>query len=85
MPRWPHWYVMKPWNPEHEDAFMELARLIFEAGRDEQWGTGVYERTVRYYYLGDYKYWVMDPTIGATDLINRARLDGLGPAEGFER
>jgi len=35
-------------------------------------------------YAGDYKYWVMDPTIEATDLINRARLDAKGPADGFD-
>lgn len=63
---------------------LELARRIFEKGRDEQWGTGEYERTVRYYYAGDYKYWSMDPTIESTDLINRARIDGKGPADGFE-
>jgi len=26
----------------------------------------------------------MDATIGETDLINRARLDGKGPADGFD-
>lgn len=31
-----------------------------------------------------YLYWVMDPTIEETDLINRARIDGKGPADGFE-
>jgi hypothetical protein len=85
MPRWPHWYVMKDWNPSHAHAFTELVRLVFEHGRDEPWGTGDYVRTVRYYHAGDYKYWVMDPTIESTDLINRARLDGKGPADGFDR
>ena len=84
MPRWPHWYVMKQWNPEREAEFMELVRLVFDEGSDQQWGTGDCERTVRYYYAGDHKYWVMDPTIETTDLINRARVDGRGPAEGFE-
>lgn len=84
MPQWPHWYVMKAWNPGREAEFMELVRRVFEEGRDEQWGTGEHERTVRYYYAGGYKYWVMDPTIEATDLINRARTDGKGPADGFD-
>lgn len=80
MPDWPHWYVMKPWNPGREAEFMELARRIFEEGRDEQWAAGTaYERTRRYYVMGAYKYWSMDPTIESTDLINRARLDGTGP------
>ena len=48
MPQWPHWYVMKDWNPGREAEFMELVRLIFEEGRDEQWGTGEWQRTVRY-------------------------------------
>ena len=77
MPQWPHWYVMKKWNPGRESEFVELVRLIFEKGRDEKWGVGTpHERTVRYFYDGGYKYWVMDPTIDETDLINRARLDG---------
>lgn len=57
MPEWPHWYVMKLWQP----------------------GT-FRERTTRYLFVGDYKYWVMDPSIEATDLINRARIDGAGPS-----
>jgi len=32
MPQWPHWYVMKQWNPGRESEFMELVRLIFEEG-----------------------------------------------------
>ena len=84
MPQWPHWYVMEDWNPDRETEFGELVRRIFEEGRDEQWGVGQWERTVRYYYAGDYKYWVMDPSIEETDLINRARIDGKGPADGFE-
>ena len=84
MAQWPHWYVMEDWNPDREREFRELVRRIFEHGRDEQWGVGKWERTVRYYCLGDYKYWVMDRTIEETDLINRARIDGKGPADGFE-
>jgi hypothetical protein len=56
----------------------------FEEGRDEQWGAGKWQRTVRYYYARDYEYWVMDHTIEETDLINRARIDRKGPADGFE-
>jgi hypothetical protein len=85
MPTCPHWYVMKQWNPGRGADFMELVRRIFDEGRDEQWAVGTpSERTVRYYYSGKYKYRVMDPTIEATDLINRARIDGKGPADGFE-
>ena len=40
MPQWPHWYVMKYWNPGREPEFIELVRRIFEEGRDEQWGVG---------------------------------------------
>ena len=83
MPLWPHWYVMEQWNPDREAEFAELVRRIFEEGRDEEWGSGTYRRTVRYYYLDGYKYWAMDPTIDETDLVNRARLDGKGPADGF--
>ena len=80
MPDWPHWYVMRQWNPGREEEFMELVRLIFEQGQNEQWAVGTpYERTTRYYVSGEYKYWAMDPSIAETDLINRARLDGRGP------
>lgn len=84
MAQWPHWYVIKHWYAEREAEFMELAQRIFEDGRDERWAVGTpHERTVRYLYAGGYKYWVMAPTIDETTLINRARLDGKGPAEGF--
>ena len=77
MPQWPHWYVMKHWTPGREADFMELVRLVFAEGVLEPWAVGTpYERTVRYFTFGDYKYWVMDPTIEETDLINRALRDG---------
>ena len=50
MAQWPHRYVMEDWNPGREAEFIELVRRIFEQGRDEQWGVGKWERTVRYYY-----------------------------------
>ena len=75
---------MKDWYHTYKFAFVELVRRIFEEGVDEQWGAEASERTVRYYRLGEYKYWVMDPTIEETDLINRARLDGKGPADGLD-
>ena len=84
MTQWPHWYVMRDWNPDREPEFSELVRRIFEDGRDEQWGVGERKRTVRYYYAGDYKYWVMDASIEETDLINCARIDEKGPADSFE-
>jgi hypothetical protein len=82
MPRWPHWYVVKDWYPDRESEFIELVRRIFEEGQDELFAVGLpYERTVRYLYAGDYKYWVMDPTVEETTLINRARVDGKGPTD----
>jgi hypothetical protein len=84
MPQWPHWYVMKEWNPGRETEFMELVRRIFQEGRDEPWGEGRARRVVRYYYLGDHKYWAMDGSIEETDLVNRARADGKGPDGGVD-
>jgi hypothetical protein len=52
MAKWPLWYVMEDWNPGREPEFRELVRRIFEQGRNEQWGVGKWERTVRYYYAG---------------------------------
>lgn len=83
MPQWPHWYVMEPWNPGREAEFRELVRRVFEEGQDEPWGQRPHRRIVRYYRLGEWKYWVMDPSIEDTDLINRARIDGKGPADGI--
>jgi hypothetical protein len=77
-PQWPHWHVLKSWNPERESEFVELVRRIFEEGRDDYWGTGDSRKLVRSYRLGAHKYWVTNPTIEATDLINRARIERYG-------
>ena len=88
--KWPHWYVMEEWHPEHRDAFRELARRIVEEGTDELWaGNDKYPcspRVTRRYVLGEYKYWAWpDAKLEDIDLINRARLDDKGPADGIDR
>lgn len=85
--KWPHWYVLEKWHPEHRAAFRELARRIVEEGKEEYWaGTAEYPcspRVDRYYVIGAYKYWAWpNAEPNEIDLINRARLDGKGPAEG---
>lgn len=87
--KWPHWYVLEKWHPEHRAAFRELARRIAEEGKEERWaGTARYPcapRVDRYHVIGAYKYWAWpNAELDQIDLINRARLDGKGPAEGFE-
>ena len=47
-------------------------------------GRREHRRIVRCYSVGNYKNGVMDATIEETDLINRARLDSMGPADGFD-
>ena len=88
--KWPHWYVLEAWYPERRAAFRELARRIVEEGREERWaGTEQYPcspRVDRYVLIGAYKYWAWPGAkLEEIDLINRARLDGKGPEDGFER
>ena len=73
-PSRPHWYVVEDWQPEFQTEFMELVRRIFEEGVNEIWDAGSFTRSVRYYKRDGYKYWVMDPTIEQTDVVNRARM-----------
>jgi hypothetical protein len=40
----------------------------------------------RHYVIGEYKYWAWpDAKLEDIDLINRARLDDKGPADGIDR
>lgn len=87
--KWPHWYVLEKWHPQHRGAFRELARRIVEEGQEEYWaGTDEHPcsaRVDRYYVIGAYKYWAWPgATLDEIFLINRARVDGTEPAQGFE-
>jgi hypothetical protein len=58
----PHFYVVR--KPENYAEYKALADRIAEQGVWETWKDG---KRYQYLYLGDYKYWQIDP------VINRAR------------
>jgi hypothetical protein len=82
MPLCPHFYNVLSWNPEKRAGFFKLVSVIFNHGYKEEWPPpsvkgniiSCKKRIVTYFDVDDYKYWVMDPTIGETDLINRAMI-----------
>lgn len=79
----PHFYNVLRWNPEKRDGFIKLVSAIFNYGYKEEWPTPsereklkkpCKKRIVTYFNVDEYKYWVMDPTVEETDLINRAKI-----------
>ena len=82
MPLCPHFYNVLHWNPENRDGFFKLVSAIFKYGYKQEWPppsektkiSSCKKRMVTYFNVDDYKYWVMDPTIEETDLINRAKI-----------
>jgi hypothetical protein len=78
----PHFYNVLHWNPGKRDGFFKLVSAIFNHGYEEEWPTPAErkrlsshrKRIVTYFNVDGYKYWVMDPTIEETDLINRAKI-----------
>ena len=83
MPLCPHFYNVLYWNPEKRDGFLKLVSAIFNYGYKEEWPTSAEIekfkeahkiRIVTYFNVDEYKYWVMDPAIEETDLINRANI-----------
>lgn len=74
--KYPHWWLHlnKLSTQTDRQDFFELVKNIFENGVDEDMWFGRTKKTYRYLYLGKYKYWVMDPSIEETDLINRAEV-----------
>ncbi len=78
MPQWPHHYTLKEtWSQQLQ--FTEIAIYITENGINEWWHytwKGEKRKKPRiYFYLGKYKYWVMDKNPKDAVLINRAEVD----------
>jgi len=75
MPWCPHYYTMVQWNPDKKKGFFKLVSAIFNHGYKEAWPKPPKKptRVVTYFNVDGYRYWVMDPTIEDTDLINRAK------------
>ena len=62
----PHWYCLKR-NCENAEDWLWFVRLMNEYGVEGKF----YGKTYKYFYWGDYRYWMMDPTPEECDLINR--------------
>jgi hypothetical protein len=86
MPLWPHFYNCLEWNKTETPGFLKLVSAIFNHGYQEEWPTPsemtrsktpTAKRMVTYFNIDGYKYWVMDPTIETTSLINRAKLSAV--------
>jgi hypothetical protein len=87
MPRIPHWYTIRKWRPELDDAFVEFVREIRSAGIRMDWPDPPAKPLYRnqYLLLDGWKYWTMgDPHPGdvppietpeTTTLINRALIE----------
>ena len=65
----PHYYCLKKRIADPEEFFW-FVRLMEANSEEGQF----YGKTYRYFYLGEWKYWMMDPTPEECDLINREKL-----------
>lgn len=66
MPQIPHWYCLLK-ECEDKDEFLWFARYIWEHSIPGEF----LGHTYKYFYLGMYKYWIMDTSLEECDLINR--------------
>ena len=74
MPLIPHWYCLLK-EYEDKEEFQWFAQYIQEHSVPGEF----YGKTYRYYYFGNYKYWIMDERPEDCDLINRDIVDGEAP------
>lgn len=74
MPWCPHFYNVLKWNPGKKEGFFKLVTAIFNHGYKEEWPRlpEKSSRTVTYFNVDGYRYWVMTDTIEDAGLINRA-------------
>ena len=67
---------------KQKDGFFKLVSAIFNHGYKAEWPSAEerkksgsdWMRIGTYFNVDEYKYWVMDPSIEETDLINRAKI-----------
>ncbi|MDO5322121.1 MAG: hypothetical protein Q4F39_07030 [Bacteroidia bacterium] len=67
----PHYYCLKSRTADC-DEFLWFARLLTENSVEGEF----YGKKYRYFFLDEWKYWMMDPTPEECDLINRERVSG---------
>ena len=73
----PHEYIRMREEPR---LATDLIWTIRDYGVDEEFTLHNYRKTYRYLYLGEYKYWYMEPFLGNSKLhhdsiVNRARVE----------
>ena len=71
----PHWYCLRAHQQDME-LFDSVALFIREQGQDGWF----WRKKMRYFFRGAYKYWTMSAPVEETILVNRALVDGGGPA-----
>ena len=70
MPQIPHWYCLLK-EYEDKEEFLWFAKYIVEHSVPGEF----YGKTYRYFYFGNYKYWIMDASPEDCDLINRDKVE----------
>jgi hypothetical protein len=74
MPRWPHEYTVREWEPDRTNAFERMAALTRTLGVVKPWPCD--SPQPRYYHayweLDGWEYWIMDGPVTETQVINRA-------------
>jgi len=75
MPQWPHYYNVLRWNPDKREGFYKLVDAIFNHGYKEPWPRPPEKpiRTVTYFNVDGWRYWVMSVKAEDVELINRAK------------
>ena len=68
MPKIPHEYTVKGWEPENQNEFESAAIFIREHGTPEKFWNTMHI----YLYVDGWKYWTMGAPIPETVIINRA-------------
>ena len=87
MPHIPHWYTLRKWRPELDNAFVSFVLLIRRVGEQRPWPDPPARPRYHHHYLeiDGWKYWTMGAPVhygagvpdreeGETILLNRARV-----------
>lgn len=69
MPKTPHEYVLK-WKAANAQQWFQFVMTIRRFGYDQKYNTMM----IRYYDLGEHKYWTMGEFLETTWVLNRARI-----------
>lgn len=65
----PHWYCLKA-QCKDNGAWNWFVHYMVENSVERFF----YGKSYKYFYWGEYRYWMMDPTPEECDLINRCRI-----------